>query len=295
MHKRFSRMLLFLCLLLLPLHGLCETVTASFFPIYLFARNLTDGIEEITVHSLAERQTGCLHDYQLTSGDLKALSGSDLFLINGAGMESYLDMVFDAFPDLPVTDASSGVELLPSETGETEWNAHIWLDPQQAMQMVRNLAQGLIAAFPQHEVAISENLESYLASLQALDENLSSAISPLPRRSIVTFHEAFPYFARRYDLDVVAVIALEPDEALSTRQTAELVRLVKSSGNPPLFTEPQYTDLPARVISRETGAPVYELDPCVTGPEGDIPLDWYQQVMEKNLLVLQESLGDGES
>ena len=85
-----------LCLLL-PCVSLSETVTASFFPIYLFASNLLAGTEGIALHSLAQPQTGCLHDYQLSSGDLRALSDTDVFLINGAGMEGFLSFVFEGF------------------------------------------------------------------------------------------------------------------------------------------------------------------------------------------------------
>ena len=80
--KKILSLLLTLLFLLLPVLAFSETVTASFFPVYLFAANLLEGTEGIELHSLAQPQTGCLHDYQLSSGDLKALSDSDVFLIN---------------------------------------------------------------------------------------------------------------------------------------------------------------------------------------------------------------------
>ena len=281
---------LILCLLLLPVSAFAETVTASFFPIYLFASNLLSGVEGITLHSLASPDTGCLHDYQLSSGDLKALSSSDLFLINGAGMESFLSSVFEAFPDLPLVDASEGIELLPSESGETEFNAHIWLTPDNAVRMSENLARGLIKAFPDKEAAIQANLDNWTERLHALDLELEEGLKDLKRRDLLTFHEAFPYFAQRYGLQVLAVIAKEPDDALSTGELARLVSLVQKNNLPPLFTEPQYPALAAEVLSRETGAPLYKLDPCVTPPEGELPPDWYETVMRSNLSVLREAL-----
>ena len=301
--KKALSLLLILTLLTVPAAAMAETIVTSFYPIYLFALNLVGNIDGVEVTNLSAPTTGCLHDYQLQTGDMKQLARADAFLINGAGMEGYLEGVFDAFPELPVVDASIGVELLEdcsdhdhdehdSDDHEHLWNAHIWLDAGNAILMVNNLADGLIAVMPQHADAINANRDAYIARLTALDEELTAALSSLPRRDIITFHEAFPYFAHAYGLNVAAVINRDPDDALSPRQLAELCKTVESLGAPPLFVEPQYEDMAAQTISRETGAPLYTLDPIVTGPADDIPLTWYEDVMRQNLTVLLEALGD---
>ena len=302
--KKIISLMLALLLCCAPALASAETVVASFYPIYIFAMNLLDGIEGVEVSSLAEPTSGCLHDYQLQTSDMKALSRADVFLINGAGMESYLENVFEAFPTLPVADASQGVALLEDcadhghDHGHDDHddhghavNAHIWLDAGNAVLMVNNLAEGLIAALPAHAEAIAANRDAYAARLTALDEEIAAALADLPRKDIITFHEAFPYFAEAYGLHVAAVINRDPDDALSPRQLAELCKTVQSLGAPPLFTEPQYKDMAAQTISRETGAPLYALDPIVTGP-ADAPLTHYEDVMRQNLAVLLEALGE---
>ena len=288
--KKCLAVMSLLLALTLPAASLAETVVTSFFPIYLFAMNLTRGINGLDVHNLAAPGTGCLHDYQLSTGDMKALADADLFLINGAGMESYLSFVFEAFPELPVTDASVGVELLEDEDGETPFNPHIWLDAGNAQQMVSNLADGLMAAWPQYADAIAANREDYLTRLSALDTEVREALSGLTRRDIVTFHEAFPYFARAYGLNVLAVVSREAGDALSAFELTELIRLVSAAGTPPLFTEPQYSDIAARTIAAETGAGIWQLDPIVTADEFTFTL--YEDAMRQNLAVLLEALGD---
>lgn len=287
--KKIITMLAIVLALLLPLAAFADTVVTSFYPIYLFAGMLTEQVEGIEVHNLAAPNTGCLHDYQLSTGDMKALAGADVFLINGAGMESYLTFVFEAFPELPVVDASTGIELLADEDGETEYNAHIWLDAGNAQIMLDNLAAGLISAFPAHADAIAANLDAAKARLAALDAELKAALAEMPRRDIVTFHEAFPYFAKAYGLNVAAVVTQEAGEALSAYQLTELIRTVKALNNPPLFTEPQYTDIAAQTVAAETGASIWQLDPCVTGPEVP-PITYYEDVMRQNLSVLLEAL-----
>lgn len=298
---------LVMILLLLPAACLAETVVTSFYPIYLFTLNLTDGLEGVTVANMAGVNTGCLHDYQLQTSDMKLLAKADLFLINGAGMESFLDDVTDTFPNLPVVDASAGIELMAAESenesfdhdhdGDTdhdhahEYNAHVWLDADNAQIMVMNLAQGLMDAMPDRADAIAANRDAYLARLQALDAQVTERLSRVERRDIITFHEAFPYFARAYGLNVAAVVNREHDDALSPARLAELVGIVKELGVPPLFVEPQYKDLAATTIASETGAQVYTLDPVVTGPAEDVPLTYYEDVMLTNVQTLEEALG----
>ncbi|MBQ4581126.1 MAG: zinc ABC transporter substrate-binding protein [Clostridia bacterium] len=297
-----------LCLALLlcaPALASAETIVTSFYPIHIFALNLLHGVEGVTLVGLTDSGAGCLHDYQLQTGDMKALAKADAFLINGAGMEGFLEGVFEAFPTLPVTDASVGVELLEDCSDghghdhddhghDHAYNAHIWLDAQNAVIMVGNLAEGLIAALPEHAEAIAANRDAYITRLTALDAELEAALSALPSKDIITFHEAFPYFANAYGLNVAAVINRDPDDALSPRALAELCKLVESLGAPPLFVEPQYEDMAAQTIARETGASLHTLDPIVTGPETDIPLTYYEDVMRRNAAVLAEALSPAE-
>lgn len=302
--KQFAALLTALLLFLSPALAGAETVVTSFYPIYLFALNLLDGIEGVEVANMAEPGTGCLHDYQLQTGDMKLLARADAFLINGAGMEGYLSGVFDAFPALPVVDASVGVALLEDcsdhdhnghhshHEHDHTFNAHIWLDAGNAIQMISNLADGLTAALPAHADTIEANRADYVARLTALDAELESALANVLRKDIITFHEAFPYFAEAYGLHVAAVINRDPDDALSPRQLAELCKTVIALGAPPLCTEPQYEDMAAQTIARETGAPLCTLDPIVTGPASNIPLTLYEDVMRQNLAALLEVLGE---
>lgn len=87
-------------------------LVTSFYPMYVLAENLAAGVEGVTVANLTENQTGCLHDYQLTSRDMKLLSGADAFLINGAGMELFVEKVMENYTGLPVIEASHGIALL---------------------------------------------------------------------------------------------------------------------------------------------------------------------------------------
>lgn len=292
--RAFCSALLALILLFCPLLAFGETLVTSFYPVWLFTRTLTAGIDGVEVINLTEPDTGCLHDYQLQPADMKKLSGADAFLINGAGMEAFLPMITGAFPSLPVLDASEGIELLDSgevrmigSSEEGEVNAHIWLDAGRAGRMMSNLATGLIRIMPEHADRINENLSAALLRLEALDTTLRDTLYVLPRKTVITFHEAFPYFGLAYGLDVISV-----GEEVSAADLAELADLVLSLGRPPLFVEPRFENLTARTLSADTGAPLLVLDPVVTGPEEVEPLEYYESVMLDNMRVLCEALGN---
>ncbi|MBQ9264717.1 MAG: zinc ABC transporter substrate-binding protein [Clostridia bacterium] len=275
------------------------TVMVTFYPVYVLAENVLQGVDGVRLLSMTAPSTGCLHDYQLLPRDMRALASASMLLINGAGMETFLPDIEGQYKNLTIVDCSSGVELLAEEDhgeGEDdhdhdhgEYNAHIWLDAQNAIQMVNNMTVALTELLPGQAEKIRRNAQEYTQMLTNLDDELRAATDALPRKQIVTFHEAFPYFARAYGLEVVAVVALEPDEPISPRMLSEAIEKVKTAGNPPLFSEPQYENKALKTIAQETGAPVYELDPLVTG---DAPLTAYQDTMRHNLAVLQEALGN---
>lgn len=285
-----------LILFLIPLSGCAAadgeiTVMATFYPVYVLAENVLYGVPGVRLQSMTPPTAGCLHDYQLLTSDMRALASAKALLCNGAGMESFLGDVVTQYPDLVLVDCSQGVTLLKDqeEDGHGEYNPHIWLAAKNAARMAENIRSAMAALLPEAADQINENAAAYTRRLLALDAELQESIDCLPHKTIVTFHEAFPYFAQAYGLEVAAVVALEPDEPISPRMLAQVVAKVKAAGSPPLFAEPQYENAALQAVAQETGAPVYELDPLVTG---DGALTAYEDTMRKNLRVLQEALGD---
>jgi len=259
-------------------------VVTSFYPVYVAALNVTSGVPGVEVHNLTSPHIGCLHDYQLTAGDVRQLADANLLLANGAGMETFLGKVKEQSPSLRVVEASEGIPLM-------DGNPHVWVSFEGASRQVDNVAEALALAAPEKADAFRANAATYKAALAALDEKMKSSLAPYAGIPIVTFHEAFPYFARDYKLDLVGVIAREPGTEPSARELADTIGLVRQRKVKALFAEPQFPDKSAQVISRETGVKVHELDPVVTGPsEPSEARGAFLRAMEKNLGVLQEAL-----
>lgn len=271
-------------------------IVTTFYPMYVFALNVADGVEGVTVQNMADQSVGCLHDYQLQTRDMVALESAGALVINGGGMEQFMDKVISLRADLPVIDASAGIDMLPADghadndghDGADELlNAHVWLDPELAAAQVQNIGEGLAAADPAHADAYRANAAAYADRLRALDAELGALLAPVAGEKIITFHEAFPYFARAYGIEIAGVIEHEPGEEPGTRELADTCDLVAGLGIRALFVEPQYPQKAAETIARETGAGLYTLDPVVSG---DGTKESYETIMRENARVLLEAL-----
>lgn len=260
-------------------------VVTSFYPLYIMALNITDGIDGVQVDNMAGQQAGCLHDYQLQSKDMKNIEQASVFVINGAGMESFMEKVTSQLPRLRVVNSSEGIALLADD--EDEVNPHIWVSITDCIKQVSNIAKGLAEADPQNAAAYQKNAQDYTAKLSVLRDKMHEELSGITQRDIITFHEAFPYFAAEFDLNIAKVVNREPDSQPSARELADTIKLIRGSGVKAVFAEPQYPKSAANIVAKESGAIVYSLDPSVTGENNK---DAYLNAMENNLKVLKEAL-----
>ena len=263
-------------------------IVTSFYPMYVATINITDGVDGVEVYNMTKPQTGCLHDYQLMTEDMKTLEKADAFVINGAGMEDFRDKVTEQQKKLKVIDASRGIELIhDDEEGD---NPHVWLSVTDAITQVRNIADQLKEADPAHAAAYEKNAVAYIEKLTSLKSEMHAALDNVPHKDIVTFHEAFPYFAKEFNLNIIGVVEREPGTEPTPTELQETIEQVNALPTKVLFTEPQYSPAAAETIARETGAKIYTLDPVVTGEATPAAKNAYIDTMKNNMKTLQEAL-----
>jgi zinc transport system substrate-binding protein len=263
------------------------TIVTSFYPMYVEVLNITKDVPGVQVVNMTQPQTGCLHDYQLRPEDLKTLEAASVFVINGAGMEQFMDKIIKQQANLKVIEASKGIALLKDEAGE---NPHVWVSISNAMSQTNNIAEALAAADPANADKYKSNADKYNEKLGALRDKMHQALDNLPNKEIITFHEAFPYFAKEFNLKIAAVIEREPGSEPTPKEMEETIDKIKAAKIKALFAEPQYSLKAAEAIARETGAKVYTLNPAVTGEAKPEAIDDYIKIMEQNLTVLKEAL-----
>lgn len=282
-------------------------ILCSFHPVYVATLNIAAGVPGVRVENMAGPQTGCLHDYQLKPKDMARIETASIFVANGAGMESFLQDALLSRRGIGLVDASRGIELIPEgaevgheghehgkgedhakEHGHGPGNPHVWVSVSGAIAQARSIATQLAALDTAHASLYQANAARYVASLDSLKHRMHAALDSLPSREIITFHEAFPYFAREFKLDIVAVIEREPGSEPSAAELAATVATVRKHKVKALFAEPQYPAKAAQAVARETGIPVRTLDPAVSGSEDPRS---YIAAMDANLAVLREALG----
>lgn len=264
-------------------------IVTSFYPMYIDVLNITEGVEGVKVVNMTKPQTGCLHDYQLTTEDLKTLESADAFVVNGGGMESFLDKVASQQKNLKIIDASKSDKINFLKDGDEE-NPHVWLSVTYAIEQVKAITSQLCEADPAHEKQYRDNAMAYVEKLMNLREEMHGELDNLSHKDIVTFHEAFPYLAKEFRLNIVSVVEREPGTEPSPKELEELIAQVKALPVKVLFAEPQYSPVAAETIARETGAKLYQLDPVVTGEAKPEAKDAYLNTMRENMKVLKEAL-----
>jgi zinc transport system substrate-binding protein len=194
-----------------PSSGTGLKVLATFYPLYDFAKNV--GGDKINA-SILVPETVDVHDFEPTPSDIQNIATADVLIYNGANLEStWLSSAVSAAgnPKLVLVDTSQNITLLPVapqfQSGNRTVDPHIWLDPILAKQQVNNILQGLIKADPADSQYFTQNAQVYEAKLDTLNSQII-AITTSPNvktRYFVTFHEAFAYFAKEYDLTQIPI------------------------------------------------------------------------------------------
>ncbi len=276
-------------------------LVTSFYPMYVLAENLTDGVEGISVSNLTENHTGCLHNYQLRSGDMKALEQADAFLINGAGMELFMEKVMQKNAALTVIEASHEIDLLEGEEhhhhGDAEeaehdehdheeqaGNGHVWMDVERYRKQLDNVTQELIRLMPEQEKALQRAAAVYEEKLVTLSEEVMLVKELSNGMPVVIFHEAFAYLAESLGMEVLAEVSLDENAQPSPGELAELIEEIKYHGEALILIEESNKEY-ADKITAETGAKAVYIDPLTTG-EGNA--DGYVLGMQNNLDAIRD-------
>jgi manganese/iron transport system substrate-binding protein len=182
------------------------------------------------------------HTYEPGPSRIEELTKADLVIVNGLGLEAALEDVVEE----NISSSAILVELAEGLSVIDE-NPHLWLDVQNAIAYVEHIRDALVEIDPAAAETYRANADSYLAELRALDEEVAAAIEPIPseRRKLVTYHDAFPYLALRYGLEVVGVVVASPGKEPSAKDVANLVDTITAEDVPAVFKEPQ---LNARIL-----------------------------------------------
>lgn len=239
------------------------------------------GGDRVTVTSIVPPGVEA-HTYQPTPSNVRAVADANVVFVNGAGLEEWLRPLIESAGGtrVPVYELSLG--LTP-----VDGNPHFWLDPTDAVRYAQRIAQGL----SEHDLDGADqyraNAEEYIGEIQAYDEWAKGQLAEIPaeRRKLVTFHDAYPYFASHFGLQLVGFVERSPGQEPSPRELADLVNQIKAQQVPAIFGEPQFNPKLAETLAKEAGIKTAVLY-SDTPPEGQ----GYLEMMRLNVQNVVEGL-----
>jgi manganese/iron transport system substrate-binding protein len=224
------------------------------------------------------------HTYEPGPSRVAKLTKADLVIVNGLGLEAALE-------DVVEENTSSSAILVELAEGlpVIDKNPHLWLDVLNAIAYVEHIRDALAEIDLAGADTYRANADGYLAELRTLDEGVAATIDSIPpeRRKLVTFHDAFPYLARRYGLEMIAVVVASPGKEPSAKDVANLVDAIAAEDVPAVFKEPQ---LNARILELAADDAGVEVCTLYSGTL-DKKVDTYVKLMRFNAIELARCLG----
>ncbi len=247
------------------------------------------GGDRVTVHSIIPPGVGP-EDYEPRPDDARALDGADLIVSNGVGLDGFLDGLIEANGDgAPRLVLGDGI---PTIDVDGTANPHFWLDPTiVSSHYLPAIEAKLTEIDPAGATTYRANAAAYAEEIAAMDAELQAQVEAIPAagRKLVTFHDAFPYFARHYGFELVGVILGSPGQEPSAGQLAALVDTVKAAGVQAVFSEAQFSPALAETLAKEAGI-TKVVTTLYNDALGPAPADTYLGMMRWNMTRIVEAL-----
>ena len=236
------------------------------------------------------------HAHQARPQDVASLGKAQVLVINGLGMESFLEPVLKGAEnkELITIDSSSGIKPLAMQEeddhdhghahgdAEEAVNPHVWLDPTLAAKQVETIRDGLMKADPSCADGYRNRADAYITKLQQLDSELAAELAPFQGRTVVSFHEALPYFTRRYGLSDEALVTL-PEDQPSPADVQRINQVLKANNIVGVLTEPGGGSAALQSLAKDLNLRLEVFDPLELVPEASKRTpELYIEVMRRN-------------
>ncbi len=206
------------------------------------------------------------HLYRLTRSDIDTLFSSDIIFYNGLLLEgkmtdSLIRLATAGKPVVPVTEALGEEILLEPEMFEGHYDPHVWMDPGAWSLTVDLVVDELSERFPEGAATFAANAEAYTSRLEQLDRYARSVLETVPEdaRVLVTAHDAFNYFGRAYDFEVMGIQGISTESEAGLRRIEELVDLLVERGVGAVFVETSVADRNVRALIEGAAARGHEV------------------------------------
>jgi zinc/manganese transport system substrate-binding protein len=235
------------------------------------------------------------HSYEPAAADAARMRGANVIFTNGLGLEQGLQPNLDALTGVvPIVQVSDGVDVIASSE-HASGDPHTWQEPTNVILWTNNITHALSNLDPANADSYQSNAQAYITDLESLDTWIKDQVTaiPLEHRKLVTNHDTFAYFARRYDFQIIGTLLGSASEGAepSAGQLAALVQTIQSEDVPAIFIENTMSDRVATVVSEELDRPVQVLTLYTDslGPPGS-GAETYLGLMQTNVTTIVTAL-----
>ena len=240
-------------------------ISTTFFPIYDFTRNIVGDEGDVTLVIGAGTEP---HDYEPSAKEIAKMSEADALVYDSEYMETWIPAVLKTIESdskVKAISATKDMVLLPGGEEEEEehdhageghsheYDPHVWLSPERAIQMVQNITKQLGEAFPERKEAFEKNAKVYIEKLTALHNDYKNAFKDAKQKNFVTQHTAFRYLALDYGLNQVGITGISPEAEPSAARLAELTKYVKENDIKIIYFEENASEKIAKTLAEEAG------------------------------------------
>ncbi len=291
-----------------------QKIITTFHPYYSLAKQIAPEAEVINLLSAGTSP----HHFEPSPGTAIQLSTADLIILNGvidewiydlvesSGSEAKVIKILELTPTEPILGSGQGnynseehneheaeegsgsdhKEIDIHAHGNSRVNSHIWLDPVIMMSAATIIVSKLIEIDEVNAVNYIANTKDLVTELANLDKELEEVLKPVKGAAFVPFHNAWPYFARRYNLNLVVEIEPSPWKGVTPKYLAYALAEIEKASAKAIFSEVQLSPRPAEVVAEEAGIELFMLDPIGGGPETQS----YQDLLRYNANVIAKAL-----
>lgn len=256
-------------------------IVTSFYPIYIMTANITQGAQNIELVNMTDVNVGCIHDYTLTTADMKKVENADVFIENGLGLEDFIDKITTANKKLEVIDSSENLLNLIEEDDET--NPHIWTSISNYITQVENITKELVQKNPENAEIYEANSKKYVQELTQLKLRYDNELN-LKEQMAVTLNESFAYFGRDIGLNLTVIHTSHEESSISAETLKNVIDTMKQMNGKIIIADIEDDLKNAQTIANETGAKIYILN---SGTTGRMDKESYISAMQDNLESLK--------
>lgn len=255
-------------------------ILTSFYPLYIMVQNITSNAQNVEVSNMAEKFTGCIHDYTISTTDLKKFEKADVFIENGKNLEDFTEKIIEIYPEVQIIESSENITNIIKE--EDEINPHVWLSIENYITQIKNITEKLGNMNPENKDLYFKNSEDYIEKLEKLKSDYD--LNNTKDKKAICLNESLEYLLHDAAIEVTSIETDHEQSVLSAKVLGNIIDKMNRENIKVIFIDKDDDTKTAKILENETGAKTYVLNSEMSGNNG---ADDYINVMKENLEILK--------